>query len=221
MVSYQVAASVDDTHCYSTTNYYTNADLFFGEWNAIIKAFMRFALTIPKNSTILTAILQVKSYSNYASMDFDVIIKAEDADSADDYDVNPFARSMIATTVTWSLTDWVAATWYNSPDISTIVQAIVNRAGWVSGNYIGTCFDNNLAYGAKKYRRGHQWDYPLHPEYACILIVTYTPPSAAKPSSGSAVMAMMMNSAKWLRTKQPKDYTPRRLGLPVLGMRKV
>ena len=44
----------------------------------------------------------------------------------------------LATTVTWASTATIDENDPNtSSDLATIVQEIVNRAGWVSGNYVG------------------------------------------------------------------------------------
>jgi hypothetical protein len=44
--------------------------------------------------------------------------------------------------VAWTLTAWVINTAYQSPDITTIVQEIVNQSNWVSGNAMAFLLDN-------------------------------------------------------------------------------
>jgi hypothetical protein len=36
--------------------------------------------------------------------------------------------------VDWDPGAWTSGGWYESPDLKTVIQAIVNRSGWVSGN---------------------------------------------------------------------------------------
>lgn len=48
-----------------------------------------------------------------------------------------------AAQVDWdAIADDVGGTWYDSPDISTIIQEIINQPGWASGNPIALWWDD-------------------------------------------------------------------------------
>lgn len=42
-----------------------------------------------------------------------------------------------------NISAWTASNWYNTPDISIVVQEIVNQAGWVSGNAMALFWDDH------------------------------------------------------------------------------
>ena len=93
---------------------------------------------IPNGSTINTAYLTVTSRANTTDDNVQLKVNVENTDDA----VAPTSFSdyndkVTTTGVDWDFSDdWTAGTSYNSPDISTEIQTVVNRAGWVSGNDI-------------------------------------------------------------------------------------
>jgi hypothetical protein len=104
-------------------------------------SWMRFTgVTIPKGATILSAYLTLE-YRNVSgdSVTVGQLISAVAADNPTNPTSNANLSSLTTANVDWSLTPAVLATMaddspQNSPDISTIIQEIVNRSGWVSGN---------------------------------------------------------------------------------------
>jgi hypothetical protein len=106
---------------------------FTGLWNA----FFRFNnVIIPKSATI-----EVNTYLSlcckmWGTSNAHYVIVGNDADNA----VAPttcaqyLALAQTGVTVSWDPANWSNNVYYNSPSITPIVQAIVNRAGWVSGN---------------------------------------------------------------------------------------
>lgn len=70
---------------------------------------------------------------------------------------------------------------FYSPELKTIFQTIVNRAGWVSGNAAQIVFKNNLSDAAAT-RRPSAIDYSGGAEKAELHITVTTPPSPAQPS---------------------------------------
>lgn len=69
-------------------------------------------------------------------------ISAEDVDDASDiadnsatFDARWAART--STRIDWDDVEaWTANTWYDSPELQTLIQEIIDRPGWVSGNSI-------------------------------------------------------------------------------------
>jgi len=48
--------------------------------------------------------------------------------------VRPSARVKTAAQVDWDPGAWVDGGWYEGPDLKAVIQEIVDRPGWVSGN---------------------------------------------------------------------------------------
>ena len=94
-------------------------------------------VTIPKNATINSAYLKIKASSDKAADNVKSYIKAEDADNPARFTTkaNFLARSWITTKVAWdNIPHWSNGTWYTSPDIKSVIQVLVNKDGWQSGN---------------------------------------------------------------------------------------
>ncbi len=102
---------------------------------------LRFAaLPIPKNSSILSA--QVEFTADEAQSEAtSLTLNGQAADNASTFAAttnNISARTKTAASVAWSnLPAWVVGTKYQTPDMSPIVQEVVNRSGWASGNGLG------------------------------------------------------------------------------------
>jgi len=99
---------------------------------------MRFPdVTIPRGAQIIAARLALTSRED-DSGDADIRIYAEDPDDADRYssDWNELtSRSYASTTVDWPVRDrWDEDEVIFSPDISSLVSAVVSRSGLQSGN---------------------------------------------------------------------------------------
>jgi hypothetical protein len=102
---------------------------------------MRFtALAIPAGATITNAYVQfqVDEVSTGASS---LTIRAENTDNAPTYTTtsgNVTGRATTTANVAWSPPDWptpdVATTAQRTPNLNTLVQAVVNRSGWAQGN---------------------------------------------------------------------------------------
>ena len=111
-------------------------------------AWLRFpGVTVPVGATITAASIEVHAAGLTGAIP-QMKIDANAVDNA----VAPTTRSgvnaMVHTTasVLWTPPTWTTPTPYNSPDVSTVVQEIVNRGGWASGNAIMLfLLDTNVA----------------------------------------------------------------------------
>lgn len=100
-------------------------------------------VTIPQGATINTATITV-DVEDTVNDDPNENIYGNDVDNAGTFtstnsDISGRARTTAV--VEWTATGVGAGTEV-SPDISTVIQEIVNRAGWVSGNAIALIFDH-------------------------------------------------------------------------------
>lgn len=115
----------------------------------LIGAFRFAALTIPKNTVISSAYLRVSAYvSGTGSSSFTIAGEAYDNTSAFNYTPYIGARTITSATVAWSVPSaWAEDGTYTSPNIKSIVQEIVNRSGWSSGNAIAIQLRNAASSG--------------------------------------------------------------------------
>jgi hypothetical protein len=122
----------------------------------------------------------------------------EDVDSASVFDGTPndiFGRSYYTTTVDWSIpaAGLDAGTWTDSPDIKDLVQYIVNKPGWSSGNYMniavwGTTSNGGCSEEIRDFNGGSS--------FAAQLEVTYQDASG----SHQDFPLLVSLSGDWLKT---------------------
>ncbi|HOI56911.1 MAG TPA: PKD domain-containing protein, partial [Phycisphaerae bacterium] len=169
-VEYQVAASRDDTLAYSGSSAFSGASIYFPYTSTARVGFYRWALGIPEEATIATAYFKANAYLTETPAST-VRFQMVDSDSCPLLDsLDTFNLPVTSGYVDWALPtgDWTASTWYTSPDVGSIVQEFIDRAGYVPGNYFGL----RSGWGSGGYRRICQWDYSDH-TYGAKLVVTY------------------------------------------------
>ena len=79
---------------------------------------------------------------------------------------NISSRALTSASTAWTPTAWTSGLDYNSPDISSVVQEIVNQGTWASGNDLAIIITGT----------GHRASqaYDTNPATAAQLVVTYT-----------------------------------------------
>lgn len=97
-------------------------------------------VAIPKNAPIISAKLTLYANGKYTGSDAGQIVKVglEQVDNASQittYSAHDTRRSNVGSEISWLLGDTSARNdpW-ESPELKSIVQPIVNRSGWASGN---------------------------------------------------------------------------------------
>lgn len=146
-VNTQIAASADD--CYvreSSTFTNTSTSNWVGHFSSTAynyRAMMRFQLNVPQGVTIDSATMEQYANGELSSgtWPLETEIAAEDADNAtqiSDYtDFTTRESSLTTSKVNWDVAQgWSSGAWKQSPDIASVIQEVVNRPGWVSGNYV-------------------------------------------------------------------------------------
>ncbi len=91
---------------------------------------------------------------------------------------NISSRTRTTATVSWSIPSWTSGQNYNTPSIKGIVQEIVNRSDWSSGNHLAVLI-NTLNSGADRLTRSYNSSSSLAP----LLYVEYVvvaPPVATR-----------------------------------------
>lgn len=130
-------------------------------------------MLIPQGSTIVSAILRLTASDTVTAGTVNAIIYGHDVDTAAafstyaDFMARPRTSASVAHA---AVAAWTAGTAYDSPDISTILQEIVNRPGWQNGNAMVFFIENNLStLGA--YREFAAYDHAVYA--AAQLLVTW------------------------------------------------
>lgn len=125
-------------------------------------------VAIPQGALVHSAIIRLEQHTVFgATTNCNIRIRGEDADNAVTFVnyANWLARVRTTAYVDQSISiAWVNNTFYNLVDISSIIQEIVNRPGWVSGNNLVIFIDNNGS-DAGAIREPCSWDGdPTMPE---------------------------------------------------------
>lgn len=140
---------------------------------------MRFTgITIPKGSKIVSAYIQF-TVDEMDNLPGAIILKAENTDNASAFSSTAFnisSRPVTADSVIWAnIPNWTVAgnagPGEATPDIAALVQAIVNRNGWQSGNALDI-----IAYGTGE-RTAEAFDGV--PSQAPLLVIEYIAPVTA------------------------------------------
>jgi len=180
----QVEANADDGYVdHSTSAFVANGNTqWVGKaWTSIWGCFARFTVpSIPQGSTISSAYLKPTCDTFIGGTILDTDIYAEDVDDASA--PTTYAQftgvAKTAARVAWnSVLLWYVNIEYQSPNIASVIQEIVNRPGWSPGQHI--CLFWNDDGGSPHifwYRRAfaHNQD----PTKAMKLEITYTAPAA-------------------------------------------
>lgn len=130
-------------------------------------------VAVPQGATINSAIVRFTAEDDDSGSTGEVQFYAEDTDNASTFtstsnDIS--TRTATTATVSWTgPSNWRRNKKYDSPELKTIVQEIVDRVGWASGNALAI-LGQRLTAGND--RDAHTYDGK--PGSAAELIITYT-----------------------------------------------
>ena len=130
---------------------------------------------VPQGARVTGAWLEfTAAQSNSGS--YNLTIQGEASDDAQPFTTNNNdigSRTRTGASVIWNNTEaWTAGNAYQSPDLTSVVQEIVNRPTWCGGNAMGF-----VVSGLDNLNRRIAHAYDGAPELAPILRVTYDEPS--------------------------------------------
>ena len=175
----QVEADADDG--YKASGTYANSWDWdkFGQESGDLDAALRFDnVNIPKDATIISAYVRFKCYYNLGpgGNTCNVNVHIEDSDDpvaiANITDFNARVLNLGAAEAWNAVPLWTSGNYYDSIDISTILETHLARAGWVSGQALIVYFMENSS-SANAFRQWRSHNY-LTGADAPELIVTYT-----------------------------------------------
>ena len=196
--TYYPAASADDGYTLAVNFYYPSADyLDFGnkgnqDLNA---AYIRFAtVAIPQGVTITSAFVRLTAYATNSTDPVNVNCHFEDVDDATQVtSAAEYRGRSLTAAVAWnSVAAWTDGTTYDTPSLITILQAIVDRVGWVENNDLLFSLENNGT-SFTDYRQASAIDYVAGAEKA-ELHVEWTDPNVTV-SATTATLTITPNAA--------------------------
>ena len=154
---------------------------------------MRFTnIAIPKGSTINSAYITITARADRSATVVNSKIHGEDADSPSAFsDYSDYSgRPRTSAEVNWDdIPAWTEDTEYNSPEIKTIIQEIIDREGWASGNALVIFWDDHddrSTHSDQTNRAGQSYDGSSGK--APKLHIEYTPPAAGGARSHGYIM---------------------------------
>ncbi len=119
--------------------------LRMGQSESIYVNGLRFRdMSIPQGATILQAKLSLPYRGWLKVLPILLSIRAEDTDSAYSYaHSRPLASERPTTdaTVDWPIYD-EPETWFDTPDLSAVIQEVIDRPGWQAGNDLSVIINN-------------------------------------------------------------------------------
>ena len=178
--SKSIVANADDGHQYSTAIDSGQAYCFFGnEMSTVLNSYFRFTnVTIPQGSTIISAKLVLVAQSTRTGTTCNIRISCEDADSAAQISSYSDYSGRVLTTAykDWTVAGWTDGNSYDSDDFKSVLQEVIDRAGWSSGNAVQVFVRNNSSStDARRYAASIEHASYNPPQ----LVVEYTTPVEA------------------------------------------
>ena len=147
MANFYPAANSDDFWGRPSYALVDDTSLVLGNNGAIsCTTYMRFAnIAIPQGSSIVSAYIIANASGTNTNTTCNVNIFGNYVDSPSvPADYNSMQALELTSAVAWNgIEGWTGGTLYNSVDIKDIIQAIISRPGWVSGNPLAILFKDN------------------------------------------------------------------------------
>lgn len=157
------AANSDDGWRYGSSSFNNTASGYaFGmDGTTAMHIFVRFpSVSIPSGATITDAKWsRTPDYGNTSSPT-DITLHFNAADNAAaPTTASGFDALSLTSGVDWdSVASESSGNWYDSPDISSELQAVVDRSGWSSGNAVMLVVKNAVASGTTAYRTSKSYE---------------------------------------------------------------
>jgi len=164
-------------------------------------------VTVPQGQTIANAYLELCT-SDTGWDDIYVTIYGNDVDNSNDFgtEADVTGRTLTTASVDWTALNQGNTTWATSPTITTIVQEIVDRASWSSGNDLTI-----LAFGkSDQVYNFAAYAYDGNPTYAGKLHIEYSSGSGASNIFDGQIDEVRLYNRPFspLQIQQLYSYTP-------------
>jgi hypothetical protein len=176
----QVAASSDDANQDGSSLSLTSATLWLGNAASTTSSYtgLRFAsLALPAGATINSARLQVySSQTQWLSLSLSIAADATGNSPTFSASNLPSQRTLTTQKVAHSSNvQWQANTWYTLDEMALVVQEVVNRGDWQSGNSLSVILKGTGGAWGRKFVASFDGSAATAPK----LVITYTTASGA------------------------------------------
>ncbi|GAB5417812.1 MAG: hypothetical protein Crog4KO_24400 [Crocinitomicaceae bacterium] len=139
-------------------------------------------VSVPQGAVISNAYIRFRADENDgAGSQLNIYIAAEDVDNAASFTAannNISNRTLTTAQYTWpdgSVPAWSNPNLYNTPDISALIQEIVDRGGWANGNAMAFVLWSDLGESSERVADSYEGGYPAE------LLFDYTIPTSPLP----------------------------------------
>ena len=157
-------------------------------------------VAVPQGANVNSAYIEYRAYDPGTGAT-SVTYRTEDVNDAAAFTSttnNLTSRTFGAASVNWVLSDWSHLSYYQSPDLKTIIQPIVNKAGWSGGNSM-VFVSQGVQTGSHK---GLSYDGHIPSAPLLVIDYTWTPPatcsySVTQPVGGETWTAGTTYSVNW------------------------
>lgn len=168
------------------------------------------SVNIPNASVINSAKITFRGTSTGSGLNVVIKIEGVDQDNTGEFVTSPedTARTRTHTTanVGWTITSQTAGADKDTSDIKTIVQEIVDRAGWASGNAMAFWLSDN---GSTSGDYVDFEDYSTSTTLCALLTIDYTetgsPSPSPTPSASPSLSPSLSPSASQSATPSPSS----------------
>jgi hypothetical protein len=174
-ITVQINAAADDVNEVNASTEPSGNILWLGNGGTAATSLtgLRFNnVTIPPHATITSAHLEFYStQSQWISISF--MMAADAADSSAPFTAanRPGLRTLTAARVSHSSNiSWAANTWYSTEEMRTVIEEVVNRLNWHSGNSLSIILTGTGSSWGRKFFRSFEGGAT----FAVRLVVTYT-----------------------------------------------
>ncbi len=167
-LEYQTQTTADDTYAVSPTEQYRSYTYCYSVPSGTTYSYARWPIRVPKGATVTSAALLLNS-AYTSSTAGTGRIRLIDLDDCPTFSTNPYNLAVSTSYVDWPITEWTLNQWYESSDISSLVQAFVDREGYEYDSNLGLRLEYGAGAGGKK---ASTWD--RGPLLGPKLQITYT-----------------------------------------------
>ncbi len=175
VVSLQINSSSDDANQSGSALDTTSGGVWFGNGSSASDSYtgLRFGnVPVPQGSVINNAHLEIYTNGGWISVGFRM--NADNVGNSLTFDSNhaPSSRSLTSANVVHSSNQkWNANQWYALNEINNVVQEVVNRSDWQSGNAMSIVLRGTGSSWGRIF--GYAWE--TNPSLATKLVIDYTP----------------------------------------------
>jgi len=193
-----IQGTSDDVTYFVSDTGFNDSTILIGDDYVVCLRFTN--VTIPRGVTITSAYLRGKSEENNTD---DVYLKIYgiDEDNTADFSSTQIGRAKTTAAIDWDMTSVTEDTTYTSPDIKNIVQEIIDRDGWASGNAMGFYIEDD---GSAIYNYYIFYDYEDGQSNSFYLEINYTTSTATTTATSSTTSTSTTSYST--TTKVPSNW---------------